>query len=79
MYMSFKLYVNISKKYMLIIIIITVVVIVLLNFLSEITSKFRDAGSGNFYNISNVYTEFIVRIFVIYLRTDFIYLAQILR
>jgi len=57
MYTSFKLYLNISKKYIIIIIII--IVAVLLNFLSEITSNFRDVGSGNFYNISNVYTEFI--------------------
>jgi len=59
MYTSFKLYVNISKKYIIIIIIIIIIIVVLLNFLSEITSKFRDVGSGNFYNISDVYTEFI--------------------
>jgi len=38
MYKSFKLYVNISKKYVIIINIIVIVVVILLNLLSEITS-----------------------------------------
>jgi hypothetical protein len=43
-----------------VVVFVVVFVVVLLNFLSEITSKFRDVGRGNLYNISNVYTEFIV-------------------